>query len=134
MAIIHASVTVALINAHEREYASSWTWLEQTRVADEQIFAPVIMLSEVASALSRGVGDSALAHRAVQQLARSKLIELVPVTLVLAERAAAIVADHCMCGCDAVYVALADLLSEPLITLDRQQLERGAAVVIVRTP
>ena len=30
--------------------------------------------------------------------------------------------------------ALADLLSEPLITLDRQQLERGAAVVTVQRP
>ena len=30
--------------------------------------------------------------------------------------------------------AVADLLSEPLITLDRQQLERGAAVVTVRSP
>ena len=30
--------------------------------------------------------------------------------------------------------ALADLLSEPLITLDRQQLERGTAVVTVQRP
>jgi len=134
MAVIDASVTVALINAHEQEHASSWAWFEQARVADELIVAPVIVLSEVAAALSRGVGDSALAHRVVDQLARSELIELVPVTLVLAEQAAAIAADHRIRGCDAVYVALADLLSEPLVTLDRQQLERGAAVVTVRRP
>ena len=52
----------------------------------------------------------------------------------LAEQAAAIAAEHRIRGCDALYVALADMLSEPLVTLDRQQLERGAAVVTTRRP
>lgn len=134
MAVVDASVTVALINAHEQEHASSWAWFEQAQLAGESIAAPVILLSEVAAALSRGVGDSALAQRVVQQLARSELIALVPVTLVLAEQAAAIAAEHRIRGCDAVYVALAEQLNEPLVTLDRQQLERGAAVVTVRRP
>jgi predicted nucleic acid-binding protein len=134
MPVIDASITVALINAHEKEHARSWAWFEQARMAGELIAAPVILLSEVAVALSRGVGDPVLAHRVVQQLSRTELIELVPVTLALAELAAAIAADHRIRGCDAVYVALADLLSEPLVTLDRQQLERGAAAVTVRRP
>ena len=134
MAVIDASVVVALINTHEQEHASSWAWFERARQADELMVAPVIMLSEVAAALSRGAGDSSLAHRAIRQLARAELIELVPVALVLAEQAAAIAADHRIRGCDALYVALADLLSEPLVTLDRQQLERGAAVVTTRRP
>lgn len=134
MAVIDASVTVALVNAHEREHASSWDWFEQARMADEPVLAPAILLCEVAAALSRGVGDPVLAHRVVRQLARSELVELVPVTPVLAEQAATIAADHRIRGCDAVYVALADLSGEPLVTLDRQQLERGAAVVTVRRP
>jgi len=43
-------------------------------------------------------------------------------------------AEHRIRGCDAVYVALARQLDMPLITLDRQQLERGAAVVATRVP
>jgi predicted nucleic acid-binding protein len=70
----------------------------------------------------------------VQQLARSEVIELIPVTLAVAERAALIAAEHRIRGCDAVYVALAEQLSDALVTLDRQQLERGAAVVPVRAP
>jgi predicted nucleic acid-binding protein len=70
----------------------------------------------------------------VQQLARSEVIELVQITTSLAERAAAIAAEHRIRGCDAVYVALADQLSDTLVTLDRQQLERGAALVTVRAP
>jgi len=134
MAVIDASVAVALINAQEQEHASSWAWFEQTRQAGEAIVAPVILLSEVAAALSRGVGDPALARLAASQLARPELVELIPVTLAVAERAVTIAADYRIRGCDAVYVALADLSSDSLITLDRQQLERGAAVATVRKP
>jgi predicted nucleic acid-binding protein len=134
MAVIDASVYIALVNAHEREHASSWAWFEQTKAADKSIVAPVILLSEVAAALSRGVGDPMLAHRVVRQLARSDVIELIPVTRALAEQAAEIAADHRIRGCDAVYVALAEQLGDALVTLDRQQLEPGAAVVTVRTP
>lgn len=134
MAIIDASVYIALVNAHEKEHASSWAWFEQARAAEESVVAPVILLAEVAAALSRGMGDAPLAHRVVQQLARSGVIELVPITMPIAERAAEIAAEHRIRGCDAVYVALADQLSDTLVTLDRQQLRRGAALVTVRSP
>jgi predicted nucleic acid-binding protein len=134
MAVIDASIYVALVNAHEREHASSWAWFEQARAAEESVVAPVILLAEVAAALSRGMGDPTLAQRVVQQLARSEVIELIPITMAMAEQAAVIAAEHRIRGCDAVYVALADQLSDTLVTLDRQQLERGAALVTVRAP
>jgi predicted nucleic acid-binding protein len=134
MAVIDASVYIALVNAHEREHSSSWAWFEHAQATGEAIVAPVMLLSEIAAALSRGIGDPTLAHRVVQQLARSDVIELIPVTLAMAEQAAVIAAEHRIRGCDAVYVALAEQLSNVLVTLDRQQLERGAAVVPVRAP
>ena len=96
--------------------------------------APVILLAEVAAALSRGIADLRLAHRVVQQLRHSKVIELLPVTLAMAERAATIAADHRIRGCDALYVALADQLRDRLITLDRQQLDRSRTIVIAHQP
>ena len=134
MAVIDASVYIALVNAQEREHASSWAWFEQAKVAGEPVVAPLILLAEVAAALSRGMGDPALAHRVVQQLARSEVIELIQITKAMAERAAEIAAEHQIRGCDAVYVALADQSSDTLVTLDRQQLERGAALVTARIP
>jgi len=134
MAVIDASAYVALISTREKDHASSWAWFEQAQAAHEPIAAPVILLAEVAAALSRGTGDSVLAQRVVQQLKQSGVIDLIPVTLSLAERAAIIAADHRVRGCDAVYIALADQLSDCLVTLDRQQLERGAAIVTVREP
>ena len=70
MAVIDASVYIALINAHEGEHSSSWAWFDQARPTDEALVAPVILLPEVSAALSRGIGDPTLAHRAVQQLGR----------------------------------------------------------------
>lgn len=134
MPVIDASVYIALINAREKDHTRSWASFGQTQAAQEPISAPVILLAEVAAALSRGVGDSALAHRAVQQLKLSGVIELIPVTLAMAERAAIIAAKHRIRGCDSVYIALADQLGDCLITLDRQQFEHGAGVVTVREP
>ena len=134
MAVIDASVYVALMNAREAAHASSWAWFEQAQAAQESIVAPVIILAEVASALGRGSGDPRLALRVVQQLRHSGAVELMPVTLPLGERAARIAADHRTRGCDAVYIALALQLGDCLVTLDRQQLNRGAAIVTTRKP
>ena len=62
------------------------------------------------------------------------MIELVPVTLALAEQAAVIAGDFRIRGCDAIYVALASQLEDCLVTLDQQQLERAAAIVDIRKP
>jgi predicted nucleic acid-binding protein len=134
MAVIDASVYIALVNADEREHASGWAWFEQAKAAEEAAVASVILLAEVAAALSRGMGDPTLAHRVVQQLARSVVIELIQITMAIAQRAAEVAAEHRIRGCDAVYVALADQLSDTLVTLDRQQLEGGAALVTLRAP
>ncbi len=64
----------------------------------------------------------------------SGLIELVPVTLSMAERAAILAADHQILGCDAVCVALAQERGVPLITLDHQQRERVPPHIVARTP
>ena len=134
MAILDASVYVALINVHEEHHASSWQWFEHAKRTQEPTRAPVILLAEIAAALSRGIGNPALAHQIVGQLVQSQVIELLPVTATLAERAAAIAADYRVRGCDAVYVALAEQWNDTLVTLDRQQLERVGAVVAVHQP
>jgi predicted nucleic acid-binding protein len=134
MAVIDASVYIALIHAHEPDHARSWTWFERAVGSGEPIRAPVILLVEVAAAVSRGVGDRPLARQVVRQLARFRTVELVPVGLPLAERAASIAVDHQIRGCDAVYVALAEQLGDCLVTLDEQQLEGGAAAAATRRP
>lgn len=134
MPVIDASCYIALINADEPAHAETQLWFQQTVMTGLQISAPSILLAEVAAALSRGAGDAAIAHKITVQLRHSKTIVLVPVTDALAERAATIAADCRIRGCDAVYVALAAQLGETLVTLDRQQLERGSAVITAISP
>lgn len=134
MAVMDTSVYVAILHPNEPGHTASWAWYIRMIRAGEPIAAPAILLAEVAAALSRGVGDLALAHQAVQQLQQTRTIELLPVTLAIAQQAATIAADHRVRGCDAVFVALAQQRGDTLFTLDRQQLERGAAVVTTRQP
>lgn len=134
MAVIDASVYIAWINEQEPDHARSWSWLEAARVRNERLVAPVILLAEIAAALSRGMGDERLAQRAISQLEHGRVIELVPVTLQLASSAAAIAAKHRIRGCDAIYVALAEQRGEMLVTLDEQQLNRAAEVVQAQRP
>ena len=134
MAVVDASVYVSLINAHEEAHAESWAWLRAVFDGGEEIAAPTILVTEVAAAISRGLDQPALAWRAVQQILSRNVVELVPVVIPMAERAAGIAIDHRIRGADALYVALAEHRRDELVTLDRQQLERGAAVIPTRRP
>ncbi|HEX9736663.1 MAG TPA: type II toxin-antitoxin system VapC family toxin [Thermoanaerobaculia bacterium] len=134
MAVVDASVYVALVHADEPGHADSWAWLRSAQARREPLRAPAILAAEVAAAVGRGTNTPELSHQIVQQLLTFNVVELVPVSVHLAGRAAVVAADHRLRGCDAVYVALADQLDDVLVTLDRQQLERGADLVQTRRP
>ena len=129
MAVIDTSVFVAIVSTYEAGHLASFAWFSQVLSAGIPISAPTIMLAEVAAAISRGQNDPQRAYRAMQLLVQTSFVSLVPVTQVLAYRSAEIAADYKIRGCDAVYVALAEQLGEELVTLDNEQLTRGAAVV-----
>lgn len=133
MPIVDASVYVAFFKADEVQHVPSRRWLRTASRSDEPIFSPAILLPEVASALGRGLGDTGLADYAVGLLRSRRFGELLPVTHALSARASKIAAEQRLRGCDAVYVALAQQLGMELVTFDRDQLERGAAVVVTRT-
>ncbi|HEX9943481.1 MAG TPA: type II toxin-antitoxin system VapC family toxin [Thermoanaerobaculia bacterium] len=134
MPVLDASVCVALFNSEEPGHDASRRWLQEAEGDDDPVVSPVILLAEVASALGRGLGEEELARQAVALLRTKRLVEFFPVTETLAARAAEIAAEQRIRGCDAIYVALAKQLQMELITFDRHQLERGAAVVMTRRP
>ena len=134
MPVVDASVCVALFKADEPGHEASRRWLKTAGEGEEPVFAPVILLAEVASALGRGLEDEALARQVVSLLRTKRLMELFPVTEALAARASEIAAEQRIRGCDSIYLALAKQLQMELVTLDQQQLERGAGVVMTRTP
>ena len=134
MPVVDASVCVALFRADDPGHQASLRWLEEAVQGDEPIVSPVILLAEVAAALGRGLGDAELSRQVVELLRAKHLVDLFPVPEALAARAAEISAEQKIRGCDAIYLALAEQLAMELVTLDRQQLERGAEVVVTRNP
>ena len=134
MAVLDASVYVALVNKNEAHHERSWAWFQQVQSAQEPITAPVILLAEVASALSRGTDNPQLTQQVIQHLFSTNIITLIPITITLGQQAAQIAADHKIRGCDAIYVALAQQLDDYLITLDNQQYTRSASIIDTRRP
>lgn len=131
MAIIDASVYIALVNRHEKFHEHSLQWFRRAIAMRTPLSAPAIFLAEVAAAVGRGQDDTELARRVVSAVRNSKYISLQPVSVALAESAAKIAGEQRIRGCDAVYIAMALQLNQPLVTLDRQLAQRGGIVVKV---
>jgi predicted nucleic acid-binding protein len=123
-----------MLNANDPEQANCLAWFIAAATADAPIVAPGLMFSEVAAAISRGRSDAELAKAVVRTLEASAVVRLVAVTPQLAKRAAIIGADQRVRYADALYPALAQQLDDMLVTLNRQQLQRGAAVVATQRP
>jgi predicted nucleic acid-binding protein len=64
----------------------------------------------------------------------SDIFALFSSMIALAQLSAEIAADYALRGADAVYVAVARRYNCTLVSLDREQRERAAALVQTRTP
>ena len=131
---IDSSVFVSAARPSEMGHAESTAFLAWVRNKRTRLFLPTLVMAEVAAALSRTGSDPGLAQQyalAVGQLPNTVMVAL---DEGLARQSAAIGAQHRLRGADAVYLASAALFAAELITLDREQLERGAAIVQTLTP
>lgn len=134
LTVVDASVWVSALAATEAGNAASRSWLERHARSGRAVVSPSLLLPEVAAAISRRTGKPALGRRAVAALLRWPGVRLVELDDALARLAARLAADLALRGADAVYVAVARELGTPLVTWDREQLERGARVVAASTP
>ncbi len=132
--VIDASVWVSRLVPSDVHHSISRVWLESRAAAGDQFVAPTLALSEIAGAIARRTGRPRSAHDAVAVIARIPALRLVPVDRRLAQLAARLAADHSLRGVDAIYVALASVLSLPLVTLDQEQLTRAASIITAQQP
>lgn len=121
MYVIDASVHVADARPDEPHHGQARALMDQLAAEGHTVYLPVIVLAEVAAAISRGTGRCQLARRLVAVMQRVPHFEFVPVDDGLGQLAAEFAADYLIRGCDAVYVALAEQRNARLVTLDRQQ-------------
>lgn len=132
--VVDTSVFVADARPDELGHTESKTFLRALFDRGYVMHLPTIVLAEIASAVTRALGDPWLGLRTADVYRRWPSARIVGIDLVLGERAARLAAEHRLRGCDAVYVALAQALGTPLVTLDREQRERTPPSVSALTP
>ena len=132
--VTDASVLVSVFHPADQFHQQSRAWFQQYLRNGEQIVAPNLLLSEVAGALARRTGSVEVAELAVTQLRAMPELELLVIEDAYEREATALAMELQLRGADAVYVAVAHMLNLPLITWDREQIERGGQRIDARRP
>jgi len=134
MYTLDANVFVRDLDTREPNHAECHMLLDRLQANELPIIVPVLVLTEVAGTISRMRRDPIASRLAADLLRETRNITFLPVDEALAQEAAELAADYALRGADAIYVAVARRHSCTLISLDREQRERAAAVVTARTP
>ena len=96
--------------------------------------APRFLLVEVAAGLSRRSRNPTAGLQFMELLIQNPRLTLVSMTDEVIEQVARVGASLHLGAGDAFYVATASALGARLVTWDREQLTRGAALVSTATP
>lgn len=132
--VVDASVWVSRLVSLDTHHALSRQWLEHQMAEGGQLVSPVLLLSEVAGAISRRTGDRSLARQAVKHLLRLPALRIVPIDHSLGNDSAQLAADLGLRGPDAVYVAVAQRLNIHLFTWDQEQIEKTSKIIRAHLP
>lgn len=132
--VIDASVWIALFVEGDAHHIEASECLARALELQQTLHAPALVLAEVGGAIARKTGDRQAAEMAVQYLVSQPWIALHHGSEMIS-RGAARAAVACMLrGADASYVALAVHVSAPLITLDKEIVQRATSVARILTP
>lgn len=134
MYVVDASVWISRFITTDVNHTPSYLWFRWMTDQSELVVEPVLVLAEVAGAVARRTGLSALGMGAVSLLQNVPGIHLVSVDTDLAQFSTDVAARLRLRGADAIYVALAQRLGVPLITWDIEQRGRSRVIVTALTP
>jgi len=127
MAVIDASVWIALFNEHDKFHEQAETIYRSLFLNQERIFIPAIAFTEVAGVMKRVTNDTKIAIEAVFSMK-----ELPPKVFTdfskLEPIATEIATSQSVRGADAYYLAVAKLTKSKLYTFDTQQEEAFEAI------
>lgn len=132
--VVDASVFVAAIRRDEPEHDAAREVLQFLSGRGLQLFAPSILLPEIASALARRGGAAADIEAIVAAIETLHGGRMAAVDDHLALQAVRLAAGMRLRGCDAVYVALAAESGASLVSLDAEQRSRTPPGIPALTP
>jgi predicted nucleic acid-binding protein len=131
---IDASVFINAFNPYEEGHEDSHRLLGAIQGRAIPMIVPTLVLPEVAATIARGRNDGVLGYQFADALGRLPYLYLVDLDKATASKASEIAAAHRLRGADAVYAAVAWRFGAELVTRDRQQRDRVAAVLTVHSP
>jgi len=134
MYTVDASVWVNGFDQRESGHETSRQVLELLRAQTIPIIEPILVLAEVAGAISRTRQDPARAEAFAITLGQLPNVTILPLDEVLGQQALALAAQHGLRGADAVYAAVAQQVGCTLISLNNEHLTRLAGLISVQTP
>jgi predicted nucleic acid-binding protein len=134
MYTLDANIFVRDLDTREPQHAECHALLDELQAQALPIVVPVLVLAEVAGTVSRTRHDPMAGRLAADLLRGIGNLTLIPIDDSLAQEAAELAADYALRGADATYVAVARRHNCTLVSLDREQRERSAAIVTTRTP
>jgi predicted nucleic acid-binding protein len=132
--VLDASVWVSWLRPPDINHEASEIWLDQYIARDGLLVEPALLLIEVAASISRQTGQAMRAKEAINTLRSISKIQIVPLDSVLVQVAVDAAIDLQLRAGDSIYVALAHRLNIPLVSWDKEQLQRARSLIVTFTP
>jgi len=134
MILVDASVWVGRFLPQDAHHEACKVWLANYLAGGEPVVVPAHAFAEIAGAISRRTGDEALGRRAVELILKVPSLKVVNIGRELGLEGATVASQCKLRGADALYVAAAQILNISLVTLDKEQKERGSQCASVFSP
>ncbi|GAC1349707.1 MAG: hypothetical protein NVSMB27_25340 [Ktedonobacteraceae bacterium] len=132
--VVDASVWASRLMPQDVNHNISRAWSERFTVEKGLLVSPTFLLIEIAATISRVANDIALAKQIVKDMNHNDTLNFVSLDSTLVEAAISIAADLQLRAGDAIYVAVAHQLNIPLVSWDKEQLQRAGRLVATYTP
>lgn len=127
MITVDASVWIGFLDRNDPFHSASDSLLQRLQASSTPYYSPEFAALEIACALARRQRDAQAGRTAASLLRRNSRLQLVDTARLLP------IAEEFGCrlflrGADALYAATAHLTSTPLVTWDRELIERTGAL------
>ena len=132
--VIDTSVWISGILGADANHSPAVLWVDRHLQQGGTFLAPTMLAIETAAGVARATNSSAWGEQAARELYLLPVMRLVALDEPLVEQTIRVAAGQRLRGADAIFVALAQREGVPLVTFDREQLSRAAALVPVIRP
>ncbi len=132
--VVDASVWISRLMLPEINHVASSFWVEKFTAEGGLLVVPAFFLIEVAAGVSRQTRQPIISKKAIDDLNSIRIIQIVSLDKTLTRAAIDIATNLQLRAGDAIYVALARQLSLPLISWDKEQLQKASTIITTYTP